>query len=148
MKIFQDEQQSILKELNNFTHTYLNKPNDWIYISSIVKKEGNDHVQISSRTGFLGEDDLYLRFGKYNDKNEVKKQIIVARISFLNQRKGYGTKLLMTLCKIAEKYDYRSISIEQPNANCLEFMKKRGFQENRVIPITVLKESIKFYGKK
>lgn len=78
----------------------------------------------------------------------MKKQIIVARISFLNQRKGYGTKLLMTLCKIAEKYDYRSISIEQPNANCLEFMKKRGFQENRVIPITVLKESIKFYGKK
>lgn len=92
------------------------------------------------------QNDLYLRFGKYDlaDLND-QKIIVVARIGFSKKKHGYGTALLKELCHFGTQFGYGYLEIERPNLDCQAFMKKLGFKDEFYLPIDELKRSIQAY---
>jgi GNAT superfamily N-acetyltransferase len=68
--------------------------------------------------------DLMIRFNKYN------KTIVIARIQFVQQRKGYGTKLLELLSRFAEKNGYEYLLVESVLSESMkQFVLKHGFEK-------------------
>jgi len=100
------------------------------------------NIVISIRSGSYGDNfnELYIRFGTFSNDEKKGKQIIIARISFkeTQQKKGNGVSLLLKLCEIAEKFDYRIIRFEAPNKNCRAFCKRLGFSDSCSISRTDL----------
>jgi hypothetical protein len=99
------------------------------------------NIVISIKSG--GYDDmneLYIRFGTFSNDEKKGKQIIIARIFFneKKQKRGNGVSLLLTLCEIAEKFDYKIIRFEAPNKNCRAFCKRLGFSDSCSISRTDL----------
>lgn len=92
------------------------------------------------------QNDLYLRFGKYDlaDLND-QKIIVVARIGFRKKKHGYGTALLKELCHFGQQFGYGYLEVERPNPDCQAFMKKLGFKDKFYLPIDQLKRSIQEY---
>ncbi|WP_010117344.1 GNAT family N-acetyltransferase [Acinetobacter sp. P8-3-8] len=92
------------------------------------------------------QNDLYLRFGKYDlaDLND-QKIIVFARIGFRKKKHGYGTALLKELCHFGQQFGYGYLEVERPNPDCQAFMKKLGFKDKFYLPIDQLKRSIQEY---
>lgn len=55
--------------------------------------------------------------------------LVIARISFKEQRKGHGTSLLNFLCDISSLCGYTKIGIEQPNTDCDKFAERFNFKK-------------------
>jgi GNAT superfamily N-acetyltransferase len=53
---------------------------------------------------------LYLRFKPKGFWPE--DTLVIARIEFLEQRKGHGTALLLMLAELADKYGYKRVGVE------------------------------------
>ena len=99
-------------------------------------------INFSIQSGYQAFDinELYIRFGTFYYDNYERKQIIIARISFKKsqQKKGNGVSLLLKLCEVAEKFDYKIIRFEAPNKNCRDFCKRLGFSDSCSISRTDL----------
>ena len=69
------------------------------------------------------ENELMLRL------NYIKKELVVARIGFVNQRVGHGTRLLNILTKFAKENGYEKIILEAVSTEKMSsFAKKHGFK--------------------
>lgn len=91
------------------------------------------NIVISIKSGIYDDmNELYIRFGTFSNDEKKGKQIIIARIFFKEkkQKKGNGVSLLLKLCEIAEKFDYKIIRFEAPNKNCRDFCKRLGFSDS------------------
>lgn len=101
-----------------------------------------ENITISIRSWTYGDNfnELYIRFGTFSNDEKKGKQIIIARIFFKEkkQKRGNGVSLLLTLCEIAEKFDYKIIRFEAPNKNCRDFCKRLGFSDSCSISRTDL----------
>lgn len=91
-------------------------------------------INVSIQSGYQAFDinELYIRFGTFDYDGKKGKQIIIARIFFKEkkQKRGNGVSLLLKLCEIAEKFDYKIIRFEAPNKNCRAFCKRLGFSDS------------------
>ena len=103
-----------------------------------IEKTINVSIQSGRQVDDINE--LYIRFGTFDYDRKNGKQIIIARISFKEkkQKKGNGISLLLKLCEIAEKFDYKTIRFEASNKNCRNFCKKLGFSDSCSISRTDL----------
>lgn len=81
--------------------------------------------------------DLYFR---YKPKNQ--DILIIARIGFKEQKKGYGTSLLNFLSEVSLKHNINYIYIESYNKNSLEFGKKLGFEVMNDFYMTISTEDL------
>ncbi|MBI0421797.1 GNAT family N-acetyltransferase [Acinetobacter sp. ACIN00229] len=138
-----DEQNEISGLVRRFAIEKLGYSRPWVSSMQLSQKKPQTNVNIAFSKSF---DDLYLRFGKYAfADHKDKKYIVVARIGFKKQNKGYGTALLKELCNFGEKFGYEFLQIECPNKDCQAFMKKLGFKDEFYLPIDQLKKSIQTY---
>jgi len=80
------------------------------------------HLVSAKRRSF----DIYLRCSG-NIVDWPEKTLVIARIYFKKQRKGYGTDLVMFLASNAAELGYKYIGIEQANEKCSAFAKKMRF---------------------
>ena len=61
--------------------------------------------------------------------NYKRRKLIIARISFVNQRKGNGSRLLELLYRFAKTHDYQTLHVESVMTKPMEcFVKKHGFK--------------------
>lgn len=73
--------------------------------------------------------DLMLRI--YEDEiGWPKDSLIIARIQFVPERKGYGTHFLRWLTQIAEEFKLTTIWLERANPNAVAFGEKFGFHKS------------------
>ncbi|NOU50255.1 hypothetical protein HG263_06820 [Pseudoalteromonas sp. JBTF-M23] len=72
--------------------------------------------------------DLYIRY-KPNYKPYLKNTLVLARIGFVQARKGHGTDLLRYLTSVAEQFEIEHIAVAQVNSNSKSFCKAFGFEE-------------------
>ena len=126
------EKVFILDSIDTFFSLHLNvKQQSIILFGSVNKLSKNVLVYICSKhTRECNE--LYLRCGNFEDSALIDiKQIIIARISFIQkfQRCGKGVLLLMKICEIARKFNYEVICFEAPNEDCQAFASRLGFDK-------------------
>lgn len=91
---------------------------------------------------YKGQDDLYIRFGKYTEVDE--KVIVIARVGFEKTRDGFGTILVSKLIQIAQKYNYKKIQFEAPNSNCIAFANSLGFRVLTEQSVEKIQENIEY----
>lgn len=108
----------------------INKENDFSELINIMKEDAGgklDRCNIHFNRLFIGnreaENELMIRL------NEHEKTLVVARIAFTNQRKGYGEKILHALKRYGLKHGYTQIKFECVLTDSLKnFCKKHGFE--------------------
>jgi GNAT superfamily N-acetyltransferase len=90
---------------------------------------------------------LYLRF-KYGDSWPYNT-LVIASISFRDQRRGHGRALLAKLVEMSGRYGYTSIAIEQTSSgeSIQSFVRKFGFanhlnSRNWITPVSSLTERL------
>lgn len=73
--------------------------------------------------GFEEQNELMLRLNTY------QKQLIVARVHFIHQRQGYGTKLFKFLNEYGKNNGYETIVVESVlTQEMKQFLMKHGFE--------------------
>lgn len=75
------------------------------------------------------EYDLYFRLFPNLEVGWPRETIVIARICFVDQRKGHGRNLLKWLVELAPEIGYKHIAIEAANENSSAFGKRFGFQQ-------------------
>lgn len=97
-----------------------------------------DNVIITRRNSRV---DLYLRIRRVESRFPPDC-LIIARLSFRQERVGHGTHFLRFLTEVARKYGFNHIGIECANDKSGAFAKKLGFYsidgENYAIAVTNL----------
>lgn len=121
--ISEQEPQFVLKSIENFIESALGLNIEDLEYSINVRERANNFDLFFSEKG----DEFYLKFGDLDGTSKVKK-IEITRIMFNKVRSGHGTALLLTLSKIADKYNYSEITIDSPNENSKAFGEKLGFR--------------------
>lgn len=71
--------------------------------------------------------DLYFRVTPHSTLDWESNTLVVSRIGFSQQRKGYGKDLMQFLVSAATSLPYTHIGIEQANPNAMAFGAKFGF---------------------
>jgi len=136
-----DEKLFLMHTLNSFFDKRL-RVNQKSKLAGNQFEKLEENIIISIKSGRYNEDmnELYIRFGTFSNDEKKCKQIIIARISFkkTQQKKGNGVSLLLKLCEVAEKFDYKTIRFEAPNKNCRDFCKRLGFSDSCSISRTDL----------
>ncbi|WP_341285066.1 hypothetical protein [Priestia megaterium] len=90
-----------------------------------IKKATIFHNRLFLEGGGRERNELMLRLGSTGDGN-----LIIARLAFINQRQGYGTRLLELLTNLARKEGYISLGIECVHTDEMEsFARKNGFEQ-------------------
>lgn len=89
------------------------------------------HAETLNEVGNI-QSQLYLRFGYLSLDPDAKKEIVIAKILFQDEKSGHGTALLRKLSLIPEKYGYEVVSFECPNDKCRAFAKKMGFSSCKI----------------
>lgn len=137
MQLFADEEpKAVLDMMNNYVVSVLGYDLNELEFQPAV----DARIDIFHALFHKGEDDLYIRFGKYCEYSG--KVIVVARICFEKQKRGYGTALISRLIRIAEKYNYEKIIFEAANSKCKAFAKKIGFANEMNQSIELIKQAI------
>lgn len=83
-------------------------------------------------------------------KSKNRKEIIISRIIIERKMEGIGTEILDTICTFGGEYDYQTLTMDSPNADCKKLMKRMGFDPDTSwsVEINKLRKSIKEYKKR
>ena len=136
-----DEKLFLMYSIDKFFHKKLGAVQKSKFFGNYHELiEKNIVISIKSGRYDKNMNELYIRFGTFDYDEKKGKQIIIARIFFneKKQKRGNGVSLLLTLCEIAEKFDYKIIRFEAPNKNCRDFCKRLGFSDSCSISRTDL----------
>lgn len=72
--------------------------------------------------------DLYFRLFPNLEVGWPRETLVIARLYFIEQRKGHGRRLLDLLVQLAPEIGYKHIAIEAANENSSAFAKRFGFE--------------------
>ncbi len=109
------------------------------------------HSQFGTVTAFTKRYDLYIRLFGRPDELWPRERLVLARITFLEQRAGHGRTLVNRLVELAPLLGYRYIGIESTNDNSSAFAKRLGFTScpqgcNWLADIDTLKERLESHA--
>ena len=114
-----------------------NFPQHFFAIAALFAKDCNYHISnFDTQNGILSISGHYK--GKGNElmlRFRHNGSLVVARIKFINQRKGYMTELFKIIKKVRRRYGLKSIVIESVHSDSMEnWCKKNNFKASSIHP--------------
>lgn len=129
-----NEYEEIRKEIDNYLMKRFRYRRSLVYLTP-------DNIVTTRRNSRA---DLYLRIRRV-ESLFPPNCLIIARISFQEERIGNGSHFVRFLSEIALKYGYKYIGIESTNEKSKAFAEKLGFRSIDDFNYTVLVENFMYY---